>query len=244
MFLVFDDRPSDSPFIERVWRCHSERTGTFLSIAAVHCEMVVTRRRGATSLTLRGPETRATPVDCPDDAEWIGIRFKLGTFMPQQPARDLRDRQDVTLPGVTGRSFWLNGTSWEYPDFENAETFVARLARDGVIVSDASVDAALQGREQTLSSRSAQRHFQRATGMTHAGFRQIERARFATNLLKRGVSILDTVHQAGYFDQAHLTRSLKHFIGQTPARIMRHEEQLSFLYTTDLFVEPLIQTST
>jgi hypothetical protein len=34
MFILFDDRPSDSPFIERVWRCHSERGGLFYSIAA------------------------------------------------------------------------------------------------------------------------------------------------------------------------------------------------------------------
>ena len=54
----------------------------------------------------------------------------------------------------------------------------------------------------------------------------------ATNLLTQGISILDTVHEAGYFDQAHLTRSLKHFIGQTPARIIRGDTQLSFLYKT------------
>jgi len=34
-------------------------------------------------------------------------------------------------------------------------------------------------------------------------------ARHATNLLSDGASILDAVHEAGYFDQAHLTRSLK-----------------------------------
>jgi methylphosphotriester-DNA--protein-cysteine methyltransferase len=50
--------------------------------------------------------------------------------------------------------------------------------------------------------------------------------------LKQGVSILDTVHEAGYFDQAHLTRSLKYLIGQTPAKIARGDEQLSFLYKT------------
>jgi hypothetical protein len=37
--------------------------------------------------------------------------------------------------------------------------------------------------------------------------------------LQQGVSILDTVEQAGYFDQPHLTRSLKYLIGQTPAQI-------------------------
>jgi methylphosphotriester-DNA--protein-cysteine methyltransferase len=68
--------------------------------------------------------------------------------------------------------------------------------------------------------------------MTHSTIRQIERARHATYLLKQGVSILDTVHEAGYFDQPHLTRSLKFFIGQTPAQIIRADEQLSFLYKT------------
>ena len=33
MFIYFDDRPSDSPFIERVFRCRSDRAGTFISMA-------------------------------------------------------------------------------------------------------------------------------------------------------------------------------------------------------------------
>jgi AraC-like DNA-binding protein len=37
--------------------------------------------------------------------------------------------------------------------------------------------------------------------------------------LRQGVSILDTVEQAGYADQPHLTRSLKRLIGQTPAQL-------------------------
>jgi methylphosphotriester-DNA--protein-cysteine methyltransferase len=138
----------------------------------------------------------------------------------------------VTLPQVTRRSFWLNGSAWEYPHFENAETFVKRLVDDGLIAVDPNVDSALQGQRRELTIRSAQRHFLQATGISHATIRQIERARQATNLLKQGVSILDTVHQAGYFDQAHLTRSLKYLIGQTPGQIIRAEEQLSFLYKT------------
>jgi Helix-turn-helix domain len=231
LFLVFADRPSDSPFVERVWRCHSERAGRFLSVASSHWEMVVTRHRGAINLTVRGPETRATAIDCPADGEWFGIRFKLGTFMPQLPVANLLDGQDVVLPG-TRRSFQLNGSAWEFPDFENAETFVTRLVKDSVIARDAAVEAALRGEPQALSLRSAQRHFLQATGMTHGTFRQIERARYATNLLMQGVSILDTVHEAGFFDQAHLTRSLKRLIGQTPAKVLRQEEQLSFLYKT------------
>ncbi|HEV3456540.1 MAG TPA: AraC family transcriptional regulator [Thermoanaerobaculia bacterium] len=232
MFIVFEDRPSDSPFVERIWRCHSERAGTFHSIAAPHWEMVVTKYRGKMSLTVRGPETKATTADCPAEGEWVAIRFKLGTFMPLLSARDLRDRRDLTLPEATSRSFWLNGSAWEYPNFENGETFVKRLAHDGLIAVDPAIGAALRGRRQELSLRSAQRHFLRATGITHNAIRRIERARHATNLLRQGVAIADAVYEAGYFDQAHLTRSLKHLIGQTPAQIIRAEEQLSFLYKT------------
>ena len=229
MFIVFEDRPSDSPVVERVWRCHSERAGTFHSMAASHWEMVVSRHAGQTFFTVRGPETRATTADCPADGEWISIRFKLGTFMPILRAGDLRDRRDVTLPDASSRSFWLNGSAWEYPGFENAETCVNRLVKAGLIVADPCVEAALRGRPRGLSKRTEQRHFLRVTGMTHATIRQIERARHATNLLKHGVSILDAVHTAGYFDQAHLTRSLKRLIGVTPAQVVRGREQLSFL---------------
>jgi AraC-like DNA-binding protein len=232
LFLVFDDRPSDSPFIERVWRCRSERAGRFLSVASSHWEMVVTRYRGETTLTVRGPETKATVIDCPPEGAWLGIRFRFGTFMPQLPVPKLLDGSDVNLPGASDRSFWLNGSAWEFPSFENAEAFVARLVRERLIVRDFAVEAALRSERPALSLRSAQRHFLQATGMTHSTYRQIERARYATNLLRQGVPILDAVHEAGFFDQAHLTRSLKHLIGQTPAKIMRREEQLSFLYKT------------
>jgi AraC-like DNA-binding protein len=233
-FLSFEDRPSDSPFVERIWSCRSERADTFVSIAEAHWEMVVTRLHGKTTLTVRGPETNAATIDCPAEGEWVGIRFKLGTFMPQLPVKNLLDRKDINLPQATRRSFWLNGSSWEYPDFENAETFVSRLVHDGLIAIDLPVEAALQGHLKGLSLRSVQRHFLQTTGMTHGTIRQIERARHATNLLKRGASILDTVHEAGYFDHAHLTRSLTRFIGQTPSQIIQAEEQLSFLYKTTL----------
>ena len=91
-----------------------------------------------------------------------------------------------------------------------------------------------QGRPVPISIRTVQRRVLQATGLTHTAVRQIARARYATILLKGGTSILDTVEQAGYFDQAHLTRSLKRLIGQTPTQIANKDrsELLSFLYKT------------
>ena len=231
-FLTFEERLSDSPLIERVWRSRSERADTFLSVAQCHFEMAVTRHRGRMFITLRGPETKATTAHCPAEGEWLGIRFTLGTFMPQFTPSSLRDRNDVTLRDATRRSFWLNGSAWEYPSFDNAETFVKRLVAKGLVVRDAAVEAALRDAPQPLSLRSEQRHFLLATGVTRGMARQTERARYAVNLLRQGVSILDVVDRAGYFDQAHLTKSLKYRIGQTPAEIVRAPRQLSFLYKT------------
>ncbi len=232
MVLTFVDRPSDSPFADRVWQSRSDRGGPFVSIAQSHFEIAVTRHQGRTSVTLRGPETTATEAACPADGEWLGIRFSLGTFMPRLTPGTLMDRQDVTLPGATTRSFWLNGSAWEYPTFENADTFVEKLARKGIIARDFAVGAMLQPRPLRLPLRSGQRHFVRATGITQRTLRRIERARHAAVLLTEGVSILDTVHEAGYFDQPHLTHALKALIGATPAEISRQTRQLSLLYKT------------
>jgi len=232
VLLEFEHRPSESPFIEKVWRSRSNDGGTFLSIAASNFEMAVTRHAGRTFITLRGPETKATTAHCPADGEWLGIRFALGTFMPRLPPGRLIDGHDVTLPGATTHSFWLNASAWDYPDFENVEAFVARLARAGIVTRDPAVDGVLRGGPRAHSQRSDQRCFLRATGLSHRAVRQIERARYATHLLKGGMSILDATHEAGYFDQPHLTRSLTRFIGQTPAEITRAKKQLSFLYKT------------
>ena len=192
--------------------------------------MVITRVKGRTFLTVRGPETKATMADCPAEGEWFGVRFKTGTFMPLMRCGDLRDRNDVTLPNATGRSFWLNGSAWDFPSFENAETFVKRLVQAGLLVADGTVASAIRGELQQVSTRTEQRRVRQITGLTHGAIHQIERARQATILLRRGVPILDVVEQAGYYDQAHLTRSLQRFIGLTPARIARGEQQLSLLY--------------
>ncbi|MBV8275500.1 MAG: AraC family transcriptional regulator, partial [Verrucomicrobia bacterium] len=219
-FIRFEHRGSDHPFVETVWRCHSERADSFLSVGANNFEMAITRLAGKSFLTLRGPETKATTIDCPAKGEWVCIRFKVGTFMPRFLPGSLLDHKDVTLPSATDRSFWLNGSALEYPDFENAETFVERLVKSGILSRDRVVADTLFRRPGELSLRSTQRHFLRSTGITYATFRQIERARYATNLLREGVSIFNVIVAAGYFDQAHLTRSLRHFIGETPSKII------------------------
>jgi AraC-like DNA-binding protein len=216
--FVFDERASDSPWVEMVWRTQSQGGGSFMSAAASHVEMVVTRQPGGIHFTVRGPETKASPAPIPEDAEFLGIIFRLGTFTPCLPVGALVDG-GIHLPTASSQSFWLHGSAWSFPDFDNADTFVERLVRQGLLAHEPVVEAALAGAVTDLSVRSVQRRFLRATGITPVTMQQIERARRAMHLLQQGVPILDVADQTGYYDQPHLTRALKHFIGQTPAQI-------------------------
>lgn len=238
MILDFEERSSDSPYVEVIWRDQYESGGPFISMAQSYWQIVVTRHEGKTKLTVRGPETKATPAYAPPNAEHFGIYFKHGTVMPHLLPSYLRDGM-VDLPEAGSNSFWLNGSAWQFPDYENLDTFVDRLVRGGLLVREPVVDTALRANPQQLSIRSVQRRFLRATGLTHGTLSQIDRARHAVILLQQGVSILDTVYQAGYADQPHLTRSLKYFIGQTPAQLIRNRgnEQLSFLSRLRQFSE-------
>jgi hypothetical protein len=220
-FVLEDARSANSSFVEMVWRIRSERAGAFTSVAASNWEMVIATFNGKAMITARGPETKASEADFPADAEFFGIIFKLGSFMPHLPLKTLRDRQDATLPEASSSSFWLHGSAWELPTFENADVFVDRLIRQGILVRDPVVEAAIQGHTPDMSIRSLQYHFLQATGLTHKTIQQIERARSAVSLLEQGIPILDTALELGYFDQAHLTNSLKRFIGRTPTQIGR-----------------------
>lgn len=233
MGIQIEERESDLPFVERIWRGHTSNQGEFTSVATSHCELVIWQENGIANIALRGPETAATSAPVPAESVSFGIIFKLGTVMPHFPVHQLINSQ-ITLPQASNASFWLSGSAWQFPNYENADTFVNWLVEENLLVHDPVVDTALRGQPQELSIRTVQRRFLQTTGLTHNALYQIERARHATLLLKSGLSILDTVSQAGYYDQPHLTRSLKHYIGQTPAQIQdqSNPHPLSFLYKT------------
>ena len=173
--FAFDIRASDSPFVEKIWRTKSVPVETFISVAVPHWEMVVTSQRGETRMIIRGPETKASVAEIPQDAEFVGIQFRLGAFMPQFPLDALVDGWiDLSDPGLG--SFWLDSSAWEFPTFDNADTFVNRLVRQGLLVREV---------ERPASERSAQRRLLRSTGLTRRIIRQIERAQRAAALLQR-----------------------------------------------------------
>ena len=220
MTLLFEERSSDSPYIETITRGWTVSDGSTIRPAEIHWHMVFTRHSGAMYPLYVGPLTTSGTVSWGEGGEILWIEFKLGTFMPHLPVRDFLD-VETSLPDAASNSFWLKGSTWQFPDFENVETFIERLVREEILVSDPVVAAALQDQPPDISLRTVRHRFLQSTGLTQSHIRQFERAQRAEALLKQGTSILDTVHELGYFDQPHLTRTLKQFIGHTPAQIVR-----------------------
>ena len=97
MLIQFDDRESDSPYVERVWRSWSRHGGSFLSMAESNIELVVTRLPGFLAVTLRGTVSQGSLVECPPNGEWLAIRFRLGTYLPKIPTASLIDHQTEML---------------------------------------------------------------------------------------------------------------------------------------------------
>lgn len=220
MSFLFEGRGSDSPYVEAVWRGRAGSHYAPICPASGQWHLLFLRENGRVKVSVEGPLTKAKLVTQAEGTEWFGVTFPLGTFLPSVPVSNLLDEQAI-LPLAANSSFRLAGSTWQFPDYDNAETFVARLVRERVLVSDPVVKAVLAGQPQELSLRTVRRRFLFATGLTYKALAQIERAKQAAALLEQGVSLLEATYQVGYADQSHMTRALKHFIGYTPAYIAR-----------------------
>lgn len=203
------------------------------AIASPRWSLVFWEQRGRTYGAVQGPESTASGAPVPEESTFFGIDFALGTTMPRLPVGGLVGGH-AAIPDVGRTSFWLDGSAWRLPDYENAEAFVARLAREGVVVRDPLVADVVRGAEPDLSPRTVQRRFLAATGFTRGAVRQIDRARQAAILLQQGVPACEVVNRLGYFDQAHLAHSLRRFIGRTATSLRAGTggEPLSLLYKT------------
>lgn len=227
MGLEFEHRSSDSPLIERVWRSWSLNTTTMTSVARALCDFVFWEGRYGIHAGVQGPESRASQAPVPADAEFIGVRLALGTLLPTWPASELVDRF-VEFP-VDGNWFHLAGDRVRRPRFDDAEEFVALLVRKGLLLTTVVQDIA-------LTDRTRQRRYLAAVGLPQRTVLQIERANDAAIRLRHGQPPAAVAQASGYFDQPHLARSLRRFIGPSATELAIQSQSrnpLSLLYKTE-----------
>ena len=123
--------------LARVWTARCDSPADFSSIASVNPGIGFVRVGGATAVHLRGPQTKATTLSCPRDAEYFGADFRLGAYLPMFPPARLANLQDAVLPTLPDGRILLDGRAWQMPAPQNIDVFIDRLKRAGLLVFDA-----------------------------------------------------------------------------------------------------------
>lgn len=216
--LLFETRRSDSPWVDNVWTCTTEQVTKMTSVAGVCWGLVFWEQDGRAYAGITGPETRTGTAPVPEGATFTGIEFAVGTSLRAVPTSALVN-SGIGLPDTTHRTFRLDGERWETPGPDDAEGLVARLVRTGIVVPDPLVAQVLRGHRPVVSGRTVERRFRAVTGLTRGGVRQIARARRAAELLAIGEPTADVVTKLDYFDESHLARALRSYVGRTAGQL-------------------------
>ncbi|WP_203784794.1 helix-turn-helix domain-containing protein [Paractinoplanes rishiriensis] len=188
------------------------------SVAGARWGLVFWEHEGRSHAGITGPETRTGTAPVPEGATFTGIEFAVGTSLRAVPTGTLVDG-GIGLPDTTRRTFRLDGARWETPGPDDAEALVDRLVRGGIVVRDPLVAEVLRGHHPAVSGRTVERRFRAATGLTRGAVRQIERARTAAELLAAGDPAADVVAKLDYFDEPHLARALRAYVGRTVGQL-------------------------
>ncbi|XTZ14121.1 helix-turn-helix domain-containing protein [Micromonospora echinospora] len=219
MGLLITSRSSESPWISSVWASRSAGVSQMTSVASETWGLVFWESDGTSYAAVTGPEERTRTAPVPADARFVGIQFAVGTALRMAPTSSFVN-SGLALPDTTAGRFWLDGERWPTPRVDDdAEALVARLVRTGVLVRDPLVTAALDGRLPAGGSRTLERRFRTVTGLTRSAVGQIERARTAADLLSCGEEVSVVVGLLGYYDEPHLARALRRYVGRTAGQL-------------------------
>ena len=225
MTFEYEEKASQSRFVDVIWRTHDTSDGTYLAAADACWDMVFIRSVHGNRALLSGPSSTITPVPYRAGNRNVGIRFHRGTYLTHVPASAMVDTTE-SLPMPGDETFLLAGLEFPLPTYATVDEFIADLERLDLLSDDPVAMAALRGDEPGTSTRSVQRHVATSTGLSANRIRQIVRARQAAERLMLGDPILDVAHDLGYADQAHLTRDVKRLTGYTPGQTKRRDEPI------------------
>jgi hypothetical protein len=230
--IEIEHRPSASPCIAQVWRAHSTGEDVMTSVANSTWELVVWTRAAAAPDRVRGPETRASTAEVPQDSRSFGILFAHGVHMPHLPVAGLVDGETPPRP-VDAAGLHLQRRLWPLPRYEAAEQLVDAFVAAGVLVRDPLVAEVLDGGSPDVSPRTVQRRVAATTGLTLGTIRQIARAREAALRLGPWHPRSSRWCTSWASTTSRISRALGRFIGRTATELAqgRHARPLSMPFS-------------
>ena len=218
MSFTYEDKQVDSLFIDKIWHTYTTSDGVYTANLDGNWDIIITKSPQFLSVVVNGIGKVAVKVPYVAGIESIGIALKPGVFLRDHKGKDIVDSQRTLAEGKIDY-VEIDGKQFAIPDFESAEMFVKELADSGILLVDQIVSAFSEQKSNLSSERTLRRHVSSTTGLTPHFLNQIQKAKFANNLLRKGVPIAQVALEAGYSDQAHMTKSVKKIMGRTPAQI-------------------------
>lgn len=211
-------RPSDSPLATILWWAEVEEDFTYTEAASEYWGLSFgIEADGVTAATLIGPATRPRLLSMTAGERHWGVELPPHVFLRRTGHKPLDELRPLPCDGAW---FELGGVRFPVPELDGLETLLAQLAGQGVLVEEPAVAEALAGDDVPSSERNLRRQFQAAAGVRRGQISQLQRARRAYLLLQSGLTIAEAAAEAGYADQAHMTRAFRAFDGATPKQIL------------------------
>jgi len=212
-------RESASPHIGLLWWAEVDEDADYVDVANEFWGLAFgVLADGRPSATLIGPSLAPRELHLRAGERSWGVELAAHVFVRQSSKQQLLGQM---LPLETnGRWFELAGVRLAVPEVDTLEGLVATLLRQGILAADENMAAVLAGQTVAYSRRSLHRHTVQASGMSPKQLEQLQRARTAYALLQDGRSLAAAAVEAGFADQAHMTRAFTALAGSSPARIL------------------------
>ncbi|WP_420114903.1 helix-turn-helix domain-containing protein [Pseudactinotalea sp.] len=216
---TYEQRSPDSPDIECVWQARATRVERYLAPAVEYWDLWFAREPDGEQLAgLSGPALGHRWISSVAGEHSWGVQLKAHVVVPGVSKSLLLGGEQRLL--VQDQHIVIGQHRVPLPEYDELEAFVDRLLGLDLLRSDDDVRRMLSGEDVGYSERHRQRRVRAVTGLTRKRIAQLERAREAFAMLQQGVAPAECAVRCGFADQAHLTRSLRAFHGQTPARIL------------------------
>lgn len=202
-----------------MWQARATKDERYLVPAVEYWDLWFTRAPGGELRAgLAGPTLGHRWIRSTIGEHSWGIQLKAHVIVPGVSKQLLLGGEQQLA--VEAGHVTLAGHALPFPEFADLEAFTDRLLELDVLRCDDDVRRMLSGEDAGYSERHRQRRVRAATGLTRKQIEQLSRVREAFALLLQGVPPSESAARCGFADQAHLTRSMRAFHGQTPAQVL------------------------
>lgn len=216
---MYEEHHPDSRVMECMWQARATRDERYLVPAVEYWDLWFAREPdGELRAGLAGPTLGHRWIRSTIGEHSWGIQLKAHVVVPGVSKQLLLGGEQQLA--VEAGHVVIAQRAVPFPEFADLEPFADGLLKLDVLRCDDDVRRMLSGDDAGYSERHRQRRVRAATGLTRKQIEQLSRAREAFALLLQGVSPSESAARCGFADQAHLTRSLRAFHGQTPAQVL------------------------